>query len=76
MLCAKLSPELDAVETLEVGLSFALPEEQPGTVKRQRARKRAESKTTVVQCVRESHIEPDEEHSTYSHAEVTILPQF
>ena len=30
MLCAKLSPELDAEETLYVGLSIASPEEQNG----------------------------------------------
>ena len=30
MLCAKFSPELDAVETDEVGLSMAFPEEQSG----------------------------------------------
>ena len=34
MLCAKLSPELNAIETLEVGLSVALPKEQPDTVKK------------------------------------------
>ena len=37
MLCAKRSPELYAVETLEVWLSIALPEVQPETVKRLRA---------------------------------------
>ena len=57
---AKLSPELDAVETLEVWLSIALPEVLPGTVKRLRAGKGVENKTTVVQCVRENHSEPDE----------------
>ena len=41
MLRAKFSPELDAVETDEVGLSIAFPEEQSGC-----AGKRAESKIT------------------------------
>ena len=39
MLCAKVSPELDAVETEEVVLSIAFPEEQSGCTG-----KRAESK--------------------------------
>ena len=44
MLCAKLSPELEAVD--EVGLSTASLEVQQGTRKRLRAGKGAESKTT------------------------------
>ena len=68
MLCAKFSPELDAAETLEVGLS---PEEQI-----ERAGKRLRAKTQVLQCVRESHKEPDEEHSTNSHPELMMLLQF
>ena len=76
MLCAKLSPEPDAVETLEVGLSIALPEVQPVTAKRLRAGQGVESKTTVVQCVRGSHRDPDEEHGTNSRPEVTMLLQF
>ena len=71
MLCAKHSPELDAVETPEVGLSTDSPEEQNG-----RAGKRLRAKPQVMQCVRESHIEPDEEHSTNSRPEVTMLFQF
>ena len=71
MLCAKISPELDAVETLEVGLSIASLEEQ-----NDRAGKRLRAKPQVVQCVRESHKEPDEEHSTSSHPEVMMQFQF
>ena len=43
MLCAKLSPELDAVETLKGGLSIASPEEQNG-----RAGKRLRAKLQVM----------------------------
>ena len=51
MLCAKLSPELDAVETNEVGLCIASPEEQNGC-----AGERADSKTTndTSACVRDT----------------------
>ena len=42
MLCAKFSPKLDAVETDEVGLSIAFPEEQSGST----GKKKAESKIT------------------------------
>ena len=51
MLCANFSPELDAVETNEVGLSIASPEEPNGC-----AGKRAESKTTsdTNACVRDT----------------------
>ena len=76
MLCAKLSPELEMVETHEVGLSMALLEVQQGRVKRLRATKGAESKTTAVQCVRESHRETEEEHDTNSRPDVTMLLQF
>ena len=44
MLCAKFLLKLDAVETDEVGLSIAFPEEQSGC-----AGKKAESKITVTQ---------------------------
>ena len=48
---------------------------QQGTVKGC-ARKRAESKPHVMQCARESHGEPDEEQSTNSRWQVTMLFQF
>ena len=76
MLCAQLSPELELVETHEVGLSMTSLKEQQGTVKRLRTGKGAESKPQVVQCVREGHREPDEEQSTNSRPEVTLLFQF
>ena len=38
MLCAKFSPELDAVETDEVGLSIACPEEQSGCTEEKKLR--------------------------------------
>ena len=42
MLCAKLLPELDAVEAQEVGLSIASPEEQPGAVQEGKAARKRE----------------------------------
>ena len=38
--------------------------------------KELRAKPQVMQCVRESYREPDEEHSTNSCPEVTMLPQF
>ena len=55
MLCAKLSPELEVVETHEVGLSLEVTLEQQAVLVKGCAREKgAESKQQVVQCVRES----------------------
>ena len=40
MLCAKYSPKLDAVQTDEVGLSIACPEEQSGCAGKEKAESR------------------------------------
>ena len=45
-------------------------------VKRVRGEKGWEQNHKWCKCVRESHKEPDEEHSTNSHPEVTMLLQF
>ena len=69
------SPELEVVETHEVGLSMAHLRYNRYSEKAAHG-KRAESKQHVMQCVRESHREPDEEQSTNSCPEATMSFQF
>ena len=63
-MCAKFSQELEAVGTHEVGLPMAHTLGTTRHCEGLRTEQRAESKRHVMQCVRESHREPDEEEST------------
>ena len=69
MLCAKLR------NTRSWAFHGSL-EVQQGTVKGCARKKGAESKPHVMQCVRDSHREPDVKHSTNSCRKVTTLFQF
>ena len=76
MLCAEISPKLEVAETHTRSWAFHVSlKTQQSSVKASHG-KRDEGKQHVVQCVRESHREPDEEHSTHSRPEVTMLFQF
>ena len=76
MLCSKLSSELEAVETHEVGLSMAHLRYNKVLVKGCAREKGAEREPKAMRCMRVNKREPGEENSTNSRPEVKMLFQF
>ena len=76
MSCSKLSSELEVVNTHEVGLSMGSTEGTTRYCNKVAHGKGDERKPHAMQCVRENHSGPDEEHSTDSRRKVTAQFQF